>query len=67
MQYKSASCAIDGSCDTTGLSDLDQLAVHVLYPGDLRVAEFIGTTVDIYCRQHGRTTPSQSIDRPLGS
>lgn len=45
MHYKSASCAINGNYDNTGLSDLDQLAMHILYPEDLRVAEFIGTTV----------------------
>jgi hypothetical protein len=45
MHYKSTTCAINGNYDNTGLSDLDQMAVHLLYPEDLRVAEFIGTSV----------------------
>jgi hypothetical protein len=45
MHYKSTSCAINGNYDNTGLSELDQLAVHLLYPEDMRIAEFIGTSV----------------------
>ena len=45
MHYKFASCGINGNYDYTGLSDRDRLAVHILYPEDVQVAEFVGTTV----------------------
>lgn len=45
MHYKFTDAGINGNYDYTGLSVLDQLAVHVLYPEDAHVAEFIGTTV----------------------
>jgi homoaconitase/3-isopropylmalate dehydratase large subunit len=45
MHYQFTSCGINGNYDNTGLSDLDQLAVHILYPEDQQVAEYIGTTV----------------------
>lgn len=45
MHYKFASCGIDGNYGIDGLSELDKLSVHVLYPEAVRVAEYIGTTV----------------------
>jgi len=45
MHYKFASCGINGNYDYTGLSGYDKLALHILYPEDHRVAEFVGTTV----------------------
>jgi hypothetical protein len=45
MHYQFKACGINGNYDNTGLSSLDKLAVHILYPEDDRVAEFIGTTV----------------------
>ncbi|HEY4846609.1 MAG TPA: hypothetical protein VIH87_02150 [Methylocella sp.] len=45
MHYMFATCGINGNYDYTGLSDRDRLAVHTLYPEDVRVAEFVGTTV----------------------
>ena len=34
-----------GNYANTGLSDLDRLAAHIVYPENVRVAEFIGRTV----------------------
>jgi len=45
MHYKYVDPGINGNYDDTGLSDLDRLSVHILYPEDARVAEFAGTTV----------------------
>src|SRR2546425_2910547 len=45
MHYKFPSCGINGNYDQTGLSDLDRLSVHILYPEATPVAEFSGTTV----------------------
>ena len=45
MHYKFTSCGINGNYDTTGLSDLDRLSVHILYPEDIAAAEYAGTTV----------------------
>jgi hypothetical protein len=45
MHYKFASCGINGNYDQTGLSAWDQLALHIMYPEDNRVAEYVGTTV----------------------
>ncbi|HZY42276.1 MAG TPA: hypothetical protein VFF59_09790 [Anaerolineae bacterium] len=45
MHYKFASCGIDGNYGQSGLSVWDQLAVHIMYPEDARVAEYVGTTV----------------------
>jgi hypothetical protein len=45
MHYMFPSCGINGNYDNTGLSDLDRLSVHILYPEDARVAEHVGTTV----------------------
>ena len=45
MHYMFPSCNINGNYDYTGLSDLDQLSLHILYPEDIQVAEHVGTTV----------------------
>ena len=45
MHYQFLSCGINGNYDNTGLSDWDKLALHILYPEDDFVAEYIGTTV----------------------
>ncbi len=45
MHYKFASCGINGNYDHTGLSAWDRLALHIMYPEDVRVAEFTGKTV----------------------
>jgi PKD repeat protein len=45
MHYMFTSCGINGNYDFTGLSALDKLALHILYPEDNRVAEFVGKTV----------------------
>jgi hypothetical protein len=45
MHYQFLSCGIDGNYGYSGLSTLDQLGVHILYPEDRQVAEFVGTTV----------------------
>ncbi len=45
MHYMFATCGINGNYDNTGLSSLDQLGVHILYPENIPVAEFSGTTV----------------------
>ncbi|MCB0037849.1 MAG: hypothetical protein KDE51_27640, partial [Anaerolineales bacterium] len=45
MHYKFDSCGINGNYDHTGLSAWDKLALHIMYPEDNRVAEFVGTTV----------------------
>jgi hypothetical protein len=45
MHYKFSSCNINGNYDNAGLSDLDRLSVHILYPEDDQVAEYVGTTV----------------------
>jgi hypothetical protein len=45
MNYVFASCGINGNYANTGLSDMDRMAVHILYPEDMKVAEFVGTTV----------------------
>ncbi len=38
-------CDVDGNYGYTGLSAWDKLGLHILYPEDNRVAEFVGTTV----------------------
>jgi hypothetical protein len=43
MHYKFNSCGINGNYDHTGLSDWDRLGLHMLYPEDNRIAEYIGT------------------------
>lgn len=45
MNYVFVSCQAWANYDDTGLSAGDQLAVHIMYPEDSRVAEFVGTTV----------------------
>ncbi|HEY9636071.1 MAG TPA: hypothetical protein V6D14_21880 [Coleofasciculaceae cyanobacterium] len=50
MHYKFSksngdTCDVNGNYDYTGLSEWDKLSVHILYPEDNNVAEFIGTTV----------------------
>jgi hypothetical protein len=45
MHYKFSSCGIPGNYDNTGLSDFDRLSAHILYPEDIQVAEYLGTTV----------------------
>ena len=45
MHYKYTDAGINGNYDTTGLSDFDRLSVHILYPEEAGVAEFVGTTV----------------------
>lgn len=45
MHYKTDSCGINGNYDHTGLSPLDRLSLHILYPEERRVAELVGRTV----------------------
>jgi hypothetical protein len=45
MHYMFSACNIDGNYGRNGLSALDQTALHILYPQDIRVAEFRGRTV----------------------
>lgn len=45
MHYQFLSCGIEGNYGRSGLSALDQLSVHILYPEEQQVAEYIGTTV----------------------
>jgi hypothetical protein len=45
MNYVFSSCGITGNYDYTGLSDMDKLSAHMLYPEDVPVAELVGTTV----------------------
>ncbi len=45
MHYKFSSCGIDGNYGYSGLSHWDRLALHILYPEENQLAEFIGTTV----------------------
>jgi hypothetical protein len=45
MHYAFPSCGIEGNYGYSGLSSMDQLSVHILYPENVQVAEFIGTTV----------------------
>ncbi len=45
MHYQYLACGINGNYGHVGLSALDQLSLHILYPEDNRVAEFVGTTV----------------------
>jgi hypothetical protein len=45
MHYQFTACGINGNYDYNGLSAYDQLAAHILYPSQNRVAEYTGTTV----------------------
>jgi hypothetical protein len=56
MHYKFATCGINGNYDYTGLSDLDRVALRILYPEDNKLAEYVGTTV----RRAGETVVLQS-------
>jgi hypothetical protein len=38
-------CDTPGNYGRSGLTERDRLALHILYPEDVRVAEFVGTTV----------------------
>jgi hypothetical protein len=38
-------CDTPGNYAYTGLTEWDKLALHILYPEEVRVAEFVGTTV----------------------
>jgi hypothetical protein len=45
MHYSFPSCTIDGNYGRSGLSALDRLSLHILYPEAVRVAEVSGATV----------------------
>lgn len=45
MHYKFIIAGMNGNYDYTGLSALDRLSAHILYPEDVQVAEYVGTTV----------------------
>jgi hypothetical protein len=46
MHYSgSAACNLIGNYGRNGFSEKDKLALHILYPPDVRVAEFVGDTV----------------------
>ena len=45
MHYEFLTCGIHGNYGHSGLSSLDRLGLHILYPEDNRVAEFVGKTV----------------------
>lgn len=45
MHYQFNDCGIDGNYGHDGLSRWDQLALHIMYPEPVRVAEFTGRTV----------------------
>jgi hypothetical protein len=45
MHYQFLSCGIPGNYGHDGLSGRDQLALHIMYPEPVRVAEFVGRTV----------------------
>ncbi|WP_164013926.1 hypothetical protein [Pyxidicoccus trucidator] len=45
MHYQFLSCGIHGNYGHAGLSNWDQLALHILYPEPVRVAELTGRTV----------------------
>jgi hypothetical protein len=45
MHYAFFACGIDGNYGQDGLSFLDKLALHIMYPEAVRVAEFTGRTV----------------------
>ena len=45
MHYAFPTCGIQGNFGYSGLSRMDQLSAHILYPENARVAEFVGTTV----------------------
>ncbi|ATB43321.1 hypothetical protein CYFUS_008801 [Cystobacter fuscus] len=45
MHYAFSTCGIDGNYGQDGLSALDRLGLHIMYPEAARVAEFTGRTV----------------------
>lgn len=45
MHYKFSSCNIDGNYGRNGLSVWDELALHIMYPEDNKVAEVSGRVV----------------------
>lgn len=45
MHYMFTTCGINGNYDFDGFSYYDKLALHILYPEDNHVAEFVGRTV----------------------
>jgi hypothetical protein len=45
MHYMFPTCGINGNYDYTGLSDLDRVALRILYPEDKGRAEYVGTTL----------------------
>ncbi|GAB4280606.1 MAG: hypothetical protein Kow0092_36200 [Deferrisomatales bacterium] len=45
MHYQFLACGIHGNYSQAGFSAWDRLALHILYPEDVRVAEFVGRTV----------------------
>lgn len=45
MHYEFLSCGIHGNYGHAGLSTWDRLAVHILYPEPVRIAELTGRTV----------------------
>jgi hypothetical protein len=65
MNYKNTNCSmtVNGNYDTTGLSAGDKLTLHIMYPEDSRVAEFIGTTVI----KQGDTLALQSLWKYMGA
>ena len=63
MHYQFLSCNINGNYSNSGLSDWDKLAVHIMYPEDVRVAEFVGKTTI----QAGQNLQLQSLWKALGA
>lgn len=53
---QSPACGIIGNYAHTGLSELDRVALRILYPEDNHLAEYVGTTV----RRAGETVVLQS-------
>lgn len=45
MHYMFSTCKINGNYDRNGLSPLDRLGLHILYPEDNRLAEYLGATL----------------------
>ena len=45
MHYQFTGCGINGNYDYTGLSTWDRLGLHILYPEEGLVSEYVGTTV----------------------
>jgi hypothetical protein len=63
MHYKFASCGIDGNYSYAGLSGWDKLALHIMYPEDVRVAEFVGATTIVA----GQNLQLQSLWKARGA